>query len=231
MWSNRVRLRNGNVGINDKGPRPMMHPHTELRFINEHIGHGVVATRDLPKGTITWVQDQLDREFTPEQVAMLGAHYADAFEKYCFRNQHGRWVLCWDQARFVNHSFQSNCMSTAYNFEIAIRDIKAGEELTDDYGYLNIMEPFQAMDEGVGRSMVYPDDLTRYHGEWDHALIKVWPSIVKVEQPLKPMLATGVWKSINQVATGKEQMISILECYFNDETIAINGALSASNAQ
>ena len=31
----------------------------------------------------------------------------------------------------VNHSFKSTCMSTAYDFEIAIRDIYPGEQLTD----------------------------------------------------------------------------------------------------
>ncbi|XOV75575.1 MAG: SET domain-containing protein [Phycisphaerales bacterium] len=107
--------------------------------MNESIGHGVVATRDIPKGTITWVQDELDREFSPGEIRRLGKPFAASLDKYCFRNQHGRWVLCWDHARFVNHSFKSNCVTTAYNFEIAVRDIRAGEELTDDYGYLNIM--------------------------------------------------------------------------------------------
>lgn len=227
MWSHLIGLRNGTDGINDKGPRPMMHPHTELRFINEYIGHGVVATHDIPKGTITWVQDQLDREFTPEEVCSIGALFWDTLEKYCFRNQHGRWVLCWDQARFVNHSFKSNCMSTAYNFEIALCDIKAGEELTDDYGYLNVTQPFHAVDEGVGRTTVYPDDLTRYSSVWDSQLLKVWPSILKVDQTLKPLLGDGVWKRISRVASGREQMVSLLECYYNDEAIAVNGSLEA----
>ncbi|MFG0328483.1 MAG: SET domain-containing protein [Phycisphaerales bacterium] len=196
----------------------MMHPDTELRFISEAIGHGVVATRDIPAGTITWVQDKLDREFTPEQVLALGGLHTATLEKYCFRNQHGRWVLCWDHARFVNHSFRSNSLTTGYGFEVAIRDIRAGEEVTDDYGYLNIMRPFEAIDEGVGRTTVYPDDLTRHHAKWDRQLQEIWAHIPEVRQALKPLLAPEVWTRICRVARGAEEMVSILELYYHDET-------------
>lgn len=201
----------------------MMHPDTELRFISRHIGHGVVATCDIPEGTITWAQDGLDRELTLQQVESLGELYKDSLDTYCFRNQHGHWVLCWDHARFVNHSFRSNCMTTAYNFEIAIRDIRAGEELTDDYGYLNIMRPFHAMDEGLDRVVVYPDDLTRHHKAWDAKLLEVWPRIPEVEQPLRPLLGAGLWDRIGHVALGKERMASILDCYYKDEVSSAVG--------
>lgn len=196
------------------GPRPMMHPHTALRFISEEIGHGVVATRDIPAGTITWVQDELDRVFTPDEVASLGGAYADTLDKYCFRNGRGDWVLCWDHARFVNHSFKSNCMTTAFNFEIAIRDIRAGEELTDDYGYLNVMHPFEALDEGVGRTTVYPDDLTRHAGEWDEQLRAAWPRIPKVGQPLRALVGPSIWGRVTRIAQNTGSMPSILENYY-----------------
>jgi hypothetical protein len=194
-----------------------MHPDTDLRFINEQVGHGVVATKDIPKGTITWVQDKLDREFSFQQVKSLGENYSDLLDRYCFRNQHGEWVLCWDHARFVNHSFRANCLTTAYNFEIAIRDIAAGEELTDDYGYLNISDPFEAMDEGTDRKIVYPDDLTRYHRIWDEQLQKTWKHIPGVNQPLQRMIDEDLWARIEQIAAGSEEMASILNCYFDEE--------------
>jgi hypothetical protein len=46
----------------------MLHPQTKLGFINDVIGHGVVATHFIPKGTVTWVLDDLDMEFPPEEV-------------------------------------------------------------------------------------------------------------------------------------------------------------------
>lgn len=198
----------------------MMHPDTELRFVNDQVGHGVVATRDIPMGTITWAQDELDREFTLQQVNRLGGLYAESLDKYCFRNHTGRWVLCWDHARFVNHSFRSNCMTTAYNFEIAIRDIKAGEELTDDYGYLNIMHPFEAIDEGADRTVVYPDDLTRYHARWDAQLQAAWPCIPQIDQPLASLLSGGLWQRVIRIAEGREAMDSILTCHYSGERAA-----------
>ena len=116
----------------------MIHPHTELKYISPEMGHGVVATQFIPAGTITWTQDQLDRVFTLEEFNHLDKLYQNIFDVYSFKNNKGNLVLCWDNGRYVNHSFNSNCLSTAYDFEIAIRDIKAGEQLTDDYGYLNI---------------------------------------------------------------------------------------------
>jgi len=194
----------------------MMHPHTELRFISEAVGHGVVATRDIPAGTITWVQDELDRVLTPCEVAGLGDPFAETLDKYCFRNGDGDWVLCWDHARFVNHSFRSNCVTTAFNFEIAVRDIRAGEELTDDYGYLNVMHPFEALDEGVGRTTVLPDDLTRHADEWDGKLRAVWPRIPEVDQPLRPLIGPAVWRRVDRIARRPQEMPSIMECYYPD---------------
>lgn len=136
----------------------MIHPHTELRFISPEIGHGVVATQFIPAGTITWVLDKLDQRFSPKQFENFEPIYQNILEYYTFRNGDGKLILCWDNGRFVNHSFNSNCLSTAYDFEIAIRDIQPGEQLTDDYGYLNISTPFRGIDEGTKRKVVYPDD-------------------------------------------------------------------------
>ncbi len=114
----------------------MLHPHTELRFINEQIGHGVVATPLIPRGTITWVRDDLDQAFCIEQVKSMAPVYRDIIAKYCFVDAKGNFVLCWDLARYINHSCDPTCRSAGYDFEVAVRDIHPGEELTDDYGSL-----------------------------------------------------------------------------------------------
>ena len=192
----------------------MIFPKTELRFISNEIGYGVVATEFIPKGTITWALDALDREFTPSQVERMNPLYQQILDFYTYRNNKGNHVLCWDLGRYVNHSFNSNCLTTAYDFEIAIRDIHPGEQLTDDYGYLNISAPFEALDEGHERKIVYPDDLTRHHQEWDEKLKSVFNLIVEVDQPLKEILPSTTWGLVNRVVQGKEQMKSIYECYF-----------------
>jgi uncharacterized protein len=193
----------------------MIHPDTELRFINDVIGYGVVATKFIPKGTITWALDKLDRIFTAEEVRKMDPIYQQVLDKYTYRNQEGNHILCWDNARFVNHSFRSNCLTTAYEFEIAIRDIYPGEELTDDYGYLNIEEPFEVLpEEGTERTVVYPDDLLRRYSEWDEQLLSAFPQLLKVPQPLFGILAPGLQEKASRVAREEEMFDSILHCYY-----------------
>ncbi|MCG2419433.1 SET domain-containing protein [Aequorivita sp. F47161] len=192
----------------------MIHPKTELKFISSQVGYGVVATAFIPAGTITWALDHLDREFTPAKLKKMNPLYQNILDTYCYRNKKGNYVLCWDNGRFVNHSFKSNCISTAYDFEIAIRDIHPGEELTDDYGYLNISEPFKGIDEGTRRKIVYPDDLLKHATTWDKLLMKNFPKIYEVEQPLKPLISEKLWAEIQAISTGKKVMKSIKENYF-----------------
>lgn len=201
----------------------MIHPHTRLQLINEEIGYGVVATQLIPAGTITWVLDKLDREFSPKQFAKMEPLYQDILDTYTFRNRQGKMILCWDHGRYVNHSFNSNCLTTAYDFEIAIRDIQPGEELTDDYGYLNITKPFRAADEGTKRKTVYPDDLKRYSKVWDAKIEKVFHKITKLDQPLRPILQDKEWQRIINIIAGKEEMLSILYNYYDPETSAFGG--------
>ena len=192
----------------------MIHPDTELRFISETIGYGVIAVKDIPRGTITWVQDKLDREFTPQEVEAMEPVYREILDIYTFRNASGNHVLCWDHGRYVNHSFRSNCLSTPYDFEIAIRDIKAGEQITDDYGYLNLSEPFTPADEGTRRKIVYPDDLKKYYRRWDKDIRSSFQYITKVDQPLKSILHPDIWQEVKTISNGVKEPESILSLYY-----------------
>jgi len=195
----------------------MIHPNTEIAFISKQVGYGVVATELIPAGTITWVLDKLDREFTPSDFESLERIYQDILDTYTFRNNTGNFVLCWDLGRYVNHSFNSNCLTTAYDFEIAIRDIQPGEQLTDDYGYLNISQPFRGIDEGTRRKVVYPDDLLHYYKTWDKKILKVFHKIPKLNQPLQQLITENVWKEIKAVSEGKKQIQSILNNYYSTD--------------
>ncbi len=196
----------------------MIHPHTELRFINHEVGYGVVATQLIPKGTVTWAFDQLDRSFSSAQVNAMDKVYKDILHKYCYRDNKGNHVLCWDISRFVNHSFNSNCISTAYNFELAVRDIYPGEELTDDYGYLNCSEPFICLPEpNTNRTHVMPDDLLHFYKEWDSKLKAAFNHYNKVNQPLAFLIEPACRYKVAAIASGIEPMDSILNCYYSDD--------------
>ena len=200
----------------------MIHPDTELRFISPAIGFGVVATKLIPKGTVTWVFDGLDQTIGPDRMARMDPLQKTFLDKYCYRDHRGDYVLCGDHARFVNHSFRSSCMSTAYDCELAVRDIHPGEELTDDYGYLNPSEPFDCVPEaGSQRTQVLPDDILTFHAEWDAQLRGAFAHFEGLEQPLLPLLAPAHRSRVLAVAAGQQPMDSILNCHYaGAETLA-----------
>jgi len=160
----------------------MMHPDTRVQFISDEVGHGVVATAFIPKGTITWVQDPLDQVFTAKRRATLPAKTQALLEYFAFKNAKDEMILCWDHARYVNHSFKSNCLSTAYDFEVAIRDIQPGEQLTDDYGYLNLDTPWKPMDDPV-----------RCARAWDKNIEQAMAHFDAVAQPLSEWVSAEFW--------------------------------------
>ena len=74
----------------------MMHPDTELKFINKEKGYGVVATKFIPAGTITWVLDRLDKVYRPSQYKALEPIYRNILDIYTYRNNEGNFILCWE---------------------------------------------------------------------------------------------------------------------------------------
>ena len=107
-------------------------------------------------------------------------------------------------------------MATAYPFEIAIRDIHPGEELTNDYGTLNISHTFRGIDEGTRRKVVYPNDLSKYYRKWDQYVQQNMPKVLKKEQPLRPYISNDLWELIMELASGKRKMESVLKSYYRE---------------
>jgi hypothetical protein len=192
----------------------MIHPDTEVRFIDSQKGYGLFAVRLIPRGTITWCFDPLDREITPEELSGYPVLYQEILLKYSFRNNRGNYIFCWDNCRYTNHSFKANCCLTPYEFQLAIRDIEPGEELTDDYGYLNIIEPFEADSEGGDRTVVYPDDLLRFADMWDKQLEAALPHIMQVKQPLRKFLSGTTWPTMEAIDQERIKPLSIRTCYY-----------------
>lgn len=192
----------------------MIHPATRIKYIDDTIGYGVFATEFIPKGTITWVRDTLDREISPSDFDELAEAVRETALTYSYRNSKGNYLLPWDHTRYVNHSFFANTMLTPYGFEIALCDIHPGDQITNDYGTLNIIESFEPNDEGHERKMVHPDDLIRFHEQYDIALKE---AILKIEdhmQPLGDLLPQPTRETIHRIITGQEELVSILACYY-----------------
>lgn len=167
----------------------MIHPDTELRFISDAIGWGVVAARPIPRGTITWARDEFDLVLPPERVVALPPHYREIVDRYAYVSPGGDYVLCWDFGRYVNHSCQPTSRSLGPDVEVAVRDIEPGEQLTSDYGELNLGESLECRCGVVEcRGIVRRDDTLRLWLEWDGAVRDTLPSVRRVEQPLWPFV-------------------------------------------
>lgn len=194
----------------------MLHPDTELRYINEKIGFGVFAVKAIPKGTITWVLDDFDRHFTEDHIATLDQLRQDYFLKYSYRNQKGQYILCWDNGKYINHSFHANCVGTAYELELAARDIQAGEQLTSDYGTLNVDEPFQCeKEDGSIRQIVMPDDLLKFADYWDTLAADAFTQFNQVEQPLKYLIKQQFLQKIEGITLRGEPLDTIAQFHYS----------------
>ena len=112
----------------------MIHPNTELRVVNELIGYGVFATEFVPKGTLVYVQDALEVRLHPGDPRIIDPALFPLIERYSYSDSSGNRIISWDLAKYVNHCCDANTLSSGYGFEIAVRDIVPGEEITDDYG-------------------------------------------------------------------------------------------------
>ncbi|MGH7963716.1 MAG: SET domain-containing protein [Candidatus Binatia bacterium] len=190
----------------------MIHPDTELQFINKQIGYGVIATRLIPRGTITWVRDDFDQPFSTAQVEGMPSLYRGIIAKYCFVDARGDFVLCWDLARYMNHSCAPSCRSAGYDFELAVRNIQPGEELTDDYGSLNLEYDFTcSCGSAACRKQIRPGDLIRYAESWDQIVAGSFPLIPAVSQPLWPLVKEK--EAIESALAGRARIASCRENY------------------
>lgn len=163
----------------------MIHPHTKLDFVSESVGYGVFATQFIPKGTIVYVKDDLEVIVTPDSMLLKDEKYRKVIDTYSYRDESGNYILSWDIAKYVNHCCEANSISTGYGFEIATRDIQSGEQITDEYGLLNIEEDIPLTCEHCTcRGKVSNMDYLKYLPEWDLKAKEAVKLIRKVKQPL-----------------------------------------------
>lgn len=186
----------------------MIHPHTELCYIDVDTGRGVVATRPIPRGTIVWVADPLDQVIPLKRYAKLPEALREQLDEYAYLDE-GGFVLCWDHARFVNHSCDPNCLGGGYDFELAVRDIAEGEELTGDYGSMNPDDVFPcACGLPQCRREVLPDDGRTFWRAWDAIVAQAFTRMRDVDQPLWDLVDPWEKKQIARVFKGERKILS-----------------------
>jgi uncharacterized protein len=150
--------------------------------------------------------------------------------KYCFVDARGDFVLCWDPARYLNHSCDPTCRSAGYDFEIAVRDIHPGEELTDDYGSLNLEYDFTCLCVSpLCRQKIRPGDLLKYADSWDRCIAGPFRLIATVPQPLWPFVREK--EAVEAALAGRVPIASCRENYYEFQLPADFGSTAHTDAQ
>lgn len=196
----------------------MIHPKTEIKFINDTVGYGVFATDFIPEGTITYVKDSLEIVITPDDYLKHTPEMREAIDKYSYIDAKGDRIVSWDFAKYVNHCCKCNTISTGYGFEVAIRDIYPGEQITDEYGIFNSDVEFDLIcaEEGCRKKITF-DDFDLYYEDWDKKIRKSLPKLFEVEQPLLSFLDDETKRELDSYFLNEKEYKSIYALKYKKE--------------
>lgn len=201
----------------------MIHPKTELKHISPEVGYGVFATEFIPEGTIVYVKDSLELEITPTDYLMHSQEMQDVIEKYSYIDEKGNRIISWDFAKYVNHCCNCNTISTGYGFEMAIRDIYPGEEITDEYGIFNLTEEMNLCCSGLNcRKTITPSDFDAYYKEWDKKIKSSLKKLFTNEQPLMTFLDEKCRKDLDAFAMNNKNYKSVYSLKYLPAAMAVN---------
>lgn len=97
-------------------------------------GVGLFSARDLEPGTVIWeFTPGVDWEIPPGDLERFPEPYRSQLRHYLYRDDTGLYVLCGDNAKFMNHEDDPNCDDSDQVHTVVRRAVEAGEELTCDY--------------------------------------------------------------------------------------------------
>jgi hypothetical protein len=186
----------------------MMHPKTEVRFVDPTIGYGVFAAEDIPRGTIIYVRDRLDAAYAARSANRIDA--AESTGKTAYADETGVHIVSRDNARYVNHRCDCNVMATAYGFEIAVRDIWKGQEICEEYGLFDLGRDIP-LSCGCTRCRKHlrPDDLERFHAVWDGLILDALTRVADVPQPLMAFMDARTKHRLRAYLCGEEPYLSV----------------------
>jgi len=97
-------------------------------------GVGLFAAGELPAGSVIWeFTEGVDWRITSSELLLFPEPFQERLRHYLYLEDSGLYVLCGDNAKYMNHSDDPNCDDTGSVRTITRRRVFAGEELTCDY--------------------------------------------------------------------------------------------------
>ena len=124
----------------------MLLVHTHLAPSAIH-GLGVFAAEPIARGSEVWrFTPGFDLDLDPQALEALPDHVREWLMVYGYLDPRlQRFILCCDDARFINHSATPNLRPEfarePHGVDLALRDIAPGEELTVDYALVDGILP------------------------------------------------------------------------------------------
>ncbi|MBX3413839.1 MAG: SET domain-containing protein [Pirellulales bacterium] len=119
---------------------------TELRPSSIH-GIGLFAIAPVAVGQVVWrFTEGFDLDLDPRALDRLGPRERARLLHYGYIDHVlNRYILCCDDARFINHSPSPNIASDRSGdprgVDVAVREILPSDEITIDYESLETFEP------------------------------------------------------------------------------------------
>ncbi|MEK9773974.1 MAG: SET domain-containing protein, partial [Opitutae bacterium] len=167
-------------------------------------------TRPIPKGTITFVQDGLDIVISEDTYGKVDPGLREYIEKYSYEDYLGNRIVSWDLAKYMNHDDQANTLTTGYGFEVAVRDVEEGEELTDDYRIFSTFHDTNFFHENrkIEDLKPWPDSLLL---EWDDRVKDSLLNITRNEQPLLSFIQADTWNELRRLSKRPSSYRSVSE--------------------
>ena len=136
-----------------------------VRVGPSHIaGQGLFAEQNIKQGTkiIRYIGEKITHEESERRLAAGNVYIFGLDEHSAIDGSTSK-----NTARYINHSCEPNCHTEQFGYIIwivAIRDIRAGEELTYNYGYEMNDEPAEPCQCGAKHCCGYILD-PRF---WEH---------------------------------------------------------------
>jgi len=102
---------------------------------SEIHGVGLFAAQFVSKGKKTLkMKPKIDLVITASEYKKLPKTFRKNIDHHIYRCKFTKkWIFCTDDARFMNHSSKPNIRTVRGMYDVSLRDINEGEELTVDY--------------------------------------------------------------------------------------------------
>ncbi len=144
---------------------------------------GIFAKQFIPKGTIVYFDcKKCKRLNTKKELAKLSK------VELLFYNNYGRY--CDDRMLYNNHSCNPNVMDFGNDVDIVVRNIKKGEEQTEDYRIFNRELHFdggcKCGEKNCMKNTTYRSPASKkLRRFWDNEINTALKLVPYVKQPLK----------------------------------------------